>query len=120
MSRYPKGYRKGDAVMPEPGSINPADALRDAVRTMDDLSGVAPYMLGKADGPRTLHADYVVIRDANGRLTPVSVSAFLESVKTSCMLFDMPFAAIMAMRAAYDRAGGKLPMTAESVREALG
>lgn len=111
MSRYPKGYKKGDDVMPESKPVNPALALPDALRTM--YRDTTPV-------PSTLHPDFVVIKDANGRWVPVSLKAFAEAAKNTCVLLDMPFDAILAMRAAYLECGGKMPMTAESVREVMG
>jgi hypothetical protein len=108
MSRYPKGYRKGDLIMPDAKPINPADAIPDAVESM-----------GINRKPETLHHDFVVIRDANGRLVPVSVKAFMEAVQNTCILFDMPLAAILEMRNIYRERGGELPITVESVREVL-
>jgi hypothetical protein len=109
MSRYPKGYKKGDDIMPDAKPINPADAIPDAILSM-----------GIGRKPETLHPDFVVIRDANGRWVPVSVKAFMEAMQNTCILFDMPFTAILEMRNIYRERGGELPITAESAREVMG
>ena len=109
MSRYPKGYRKGDDVMPESQPLNPADALPDALRSM------APPA-----EPRTLSRDYIVVRDANGKLVPISVKAFINDAEVKGELFGMPFEAILTMQELYRERGGRLPMTAASMREVLG
>ena len=103
MSRYPKGYK---------ASEDP-DFKPEVHAALIDKSAPPAE-------PRTLSRDYIVIRDANGKLVPISVKAFINDAEVKGELFGMPFEAILTMQELYRERGGRLPMTAASMREVLG
>jgi len=103
MSRYPKGYK---------ASEDP-DFKPEVHAALIDKSAPPAE-------PRTLSRDYIVVRDANGKLVPISVKAFINDAEVKGELFGMPFEAILTMQELYRERGGKLPITAASVREVLG
>ena len=126
MSRYPKGYRKGDDATTVIGAhIDVAEAIRDVgegkvppgMRGVNRPSETATTACHRT---ATLSRDYVVLRDANGKLTPFNVGTFMDELGVKSELFGMPFSAILELRKVYLEAGGKEPMTAASVREVLG
>ena len=103
MSRYPKGYK---------ASEDP-DFKPEVHAALIDKSAPPAE-------PRTLSRDYIVVRDANGKLVPISVKAFINDAEVKGEIFGVPFDAIHAMIELFIARGGKGPMTAASVREVLG